>query len=91
LGPGFALHGHLDFILQALDKFPGRGWRLIRVGMRSPVIRNRHMAIRALGAWRRSEWPPEAEPYVRKCASEEPDEKVRSSFEKLLAKVDPRE
>lgn len=85
LGPAFAHHSHLDFVLQELARFPRQGWPFIKAGMKSPVIRNRNMAIRALGAWPRAEWPTEAEGYARGCAANEPDEKVRAWFEKLIA------
>ncbi|MCC6333981.1 MAG: hypothetical protein IT380_08335 [Myxococcales bacterium] len=85
LGPGFTAHGHLDSVLQALTRFPRQGWPFLRAGMKSPVTRNRNLAIRALGAWPRADWPEEAEAYVRGCAAAEPDEKVRAWFERLLA------
>ena len=48
MGPAYTQHSHLDFILQELGRFPGKGWDLIRTALRSPVIRNRNMALRAL-------------------------------------------
>ena len=51
LGPGFELHRCIDFILQDLARFPGKGWPVIRVALRSPVIRNRMMTLRALEGW----------------------------------------
>lgn len=85
LGPAFAHHSHLDFVLQELPRFPRQGWPFIKAGMKSPVIRNRNMAIRALAAWPREDWPTEADGYVRGCASNEPDENVREWFEKLIS------
>jgi hypothetical protein len=47
--------GALDFILQDLRRFPGKGRPLIRAGLQSPVVRNRNMTVRALAAWGRGE------------------------------------
>src|ERR1700730_14682072 len=48
LGQDFRPHQALDWVLQDLRRFPGRGWRLIKAGVCSPVVRNRNMAINAL-------------------------------------------
>jgi len=62
-----------------------QGWVFIKTGMRSPAIRSRNMAVRPLASWPRSEWPEEASAYVRECAANEPDEKLKTWFEALLA------
>jgi hypothetical protein len=85
MGPSFVHHSRLDFLLQELGRFPQRGWPFIKAGLKSPVIRNRHMAIRALGAWPRASWPADASAYIRGCAPGEPDEKVRAALEQLIA------
>jgi len=84
LGPEFATHSALDFILQDLDRFPGRGWPLIAAGLRSPVVRNRNMALRALEAWPRAAWPADAQALLRSAAEREPDAGTREHFERLL-------
>jgi hypothetical protein len=85
LGPAWANHGHLDFVLQDLRRFPGKGWSLIRAGIRSPVIRNRHMALRALSPWGIERWPSGAEGVLRATLADEPDKDVREEIELLLA------
>jgi hypothetical protein len=85
LGAEYRDHSKLDFVLQDLRRFPGRGWPLIRAGLQSPVIRNRHMAITALAAWSRSDWPPEAEHAIRRGLDAEPDDEVKAALEALLA------
>jgi hypothetical protein len=37
IGRAWASHRHLDFVLQDLRRWPGKGWPLIHAGMRSPV------------------------------------------------------
>jgi hypothetical protein len=84
LGPRWKHHGHLDFVLQELGRFPGKGWTLIRAGIRSPVVRNRHMALRALSAWGRARWPADARPLLEQAAKDDPDENVRAELGALL-------
>jgi len=61
LGLDFQAHSALDFVLQDLRRFPGKGWPLIRAGLKSPVTRNRNMAVRAIAAWQRPSWPAETD------------------------------
>ena len=76
-GPAWRSHGHLDVVLQDLRRFPGKGWPLLRAGLQSPVVRNRHMALRALSAWSRPAWPPDAESTLIQARDREPDPDVR--------------
>jgi hypothetical protein len=85
LGAEYRQHGALDFILQSLGEFPGQGWPLVRAGLRSPVTRNRNMALRTLGAWGRAQWPEDAQTLLLQALREEPDDQVRSRMEQLLA------
>jgi hypothetical protein len=84
-GAEFRHHRALDWILQDLRRFPGRGWPLIHAGLRSPVTRNRHMALAAFAHWERRGWPPEAELLLRQALAEEPDEQVRERLRRVLA------
>lgn len=85
LGPSHAPHNHLDFILQDLRRFPGQGWDFIRAGLRSPVTRNRNMALNALSRWGRENWKPDTEMALRRGLREEPKPDVRERFERVLA------
>jgi hypothetical protein len=85
LGPAWAHHSHLDFVLQDLRRFPGKGWPLIRAGIRSPVVRNRHMALRAFSKWGKDRWPSDASDLLATALKEEPDESVRSKLQTVLA------
>lgn len=84
-GLPWANHSNLDFVLQDLRRFPGKGWSLIRTGIRSPVVRNRHMALRALSPWGKDRWPSGAEELLRRTLKEDPNAHVRSALETLLA------
>lgn len=85
LGPEHAPHNHLDFILQDLRRFPGQGWDFLRAGLRSPVVRNRNMALNALSRWGRENWEPDTEMALRRGLREEPTADVRERFERVLA------
>lgn len=84
LGPGYEAHSALDWMLQGLKRFPGRGWELIRAGLRSPVVRNRNMALHAFSAWPRDLWPSEALGLLQQAAREEPNANVRVRIEQAI-------
>ena len=84
LGPEWSAHGALDWILQDLGPFPGRGWSLIAAGLRSPVVRNRNMALNALEAWGAANWPDKARTALRHARSVEPNDDVRERIDALL-------
>ena len=84
VGRGFEQHSCLDYVLQELRRFPGYGESLIGAGLRSPVVRNRNMAIAALAAWTREKWSDGLEQSLRSAASIEPDEDVRKRMQKVL-------
>jgi hypothetical protein len=84
LGSEWSAHGQLDFVLQDLRRFPGKGWALIRTGLSSPVVRNRHMALRALSRWEKSRWPADAEGHLRRALELEMDERVLEEIRMVL-------
>ena len=93
LGPEYQPHNTLDWVLQALPRFPEKGWVLIQTGLASPVVRNRNLAMRALAVWPKGAWPEDAEPVVQKAMAEEPDEAIRENLRKVLrgeALAEPR-
>lgn len=84
LGRGFEQHSCLDFILQELHRFPGKGGALIEAGLRSPIVRNRNKAVAALAAWPRAEWPGGLGEELVRAAGCEPNEDVRERMKKAL-------
>jgi hypothetical protein len=85
LGPEFRHHSALDFVLQELHRFPGKGWALIQAGLQSPTVRNRNMAVQALAAWDRTAWPFEAEALLKRAIDLEPNDATRAMMVKALA------
>ena len=86
VGPFGDEHPHqaLDFLLQELPRFPGRGWSLLRVALRSPVIRHRRVALRALAAWPRDLLDGDVRAALEACLRD-PDEHVRDESAAVIA------
>lgn len=84
LGTGFEPHGTLDWMLQLLDKFPGKGWPLIRAGLQSPVVRNRNWSLRVFKNWSRQDWPPDAPQVLQAAAKAEPDDELKRELNAYL-------
>ena len=84
LGRAFEQHSCLDFVLQELRCFPGWGAKLIDAGLRSPVVRNRNMAVAALSAWSVEGLAGELKYSLEQAAECEPDEGVRERMQRVL-------
>lgn len=85
LGPEFKAHSALDMVLQSLDRFSGKGKPLVLAGLRSPVIRNRNMAIKALAGWRAEDRDAEILAALRRAEAEEPQADVKARIERVIA------
>ena len=83
LGEKYAAHTVLDWILQDLKRFPGRGWGLIETGLQSPVTRNRNLALNALLEWPRPSWPEQAPPLLARLRAIEPNQKLRDRLQSI--------
>jgi hypothetical protein len=77
LGMEWRAHGALDWTLQALRDHPGIGADLVLTGLRSPVTRNRNLALKALERWPRANWPPAAHDAVLVVARTDPNADTR--------------
>lgn len=86
LGPDWRPHEALLWSLQALRAHPGIGGELLVVGLQSPVVSNRNMALKALEAWPDEDWPAAARPLVATLATSDPRPKTRG----LAATLDGR-
>ncbi|WP_392558837.1 hypothetical protein [Orbus mooreae] len=84
LGPEFKLHRNLDSFLQELGRFPGMGEDLLLIGLNSPVIRNRNMALNAIESWDRQLWSPELKHVLKTLAQNEPNEDTKQRVITLL-------
>jgi len=84
LGKRFDAHSCLDYVLQDLKRFPGKGLTLIFAGLRSPVVRNRHLALSALEAWERPLNSEGLLAALTRASREEMDEKLAKRISSLL-------
>ncbi|HEY6250320.1 MAG TPA: hypothetical protein VI685_10180 [Candidatus Angelobacter sp.] len=84
VGPGFEPHQVLDTVLQDLRRFPQRGWPFIKIGLQSSVVRNRNMALKALQAWPREEWPADAFPLLKQAERLEPDADLKEQLAQAI-------
>ncbi len=84
LKPESAAHDCLNYVLQALRKHPGKGVELIKVGLNSPVIPNRNMAVYALSAWGRANWPDELAKALKKAVELEPEDDLKMRMQQVL-------
>jgi hypothetical protein len=62
-----------------------RGALFILAGLRSPVIRNRNIALRALAAWGAERWSPEISEALQTAARIEPDDDLKARSARVLA------
>ncbi len=84
LGERFQAHQKLDWVLQDLRRFPGKGWTLIKAGLQSPVVRNRNMAVNALAAWERKNWTNNAKAVLTTAYEVEPNGQTKELMKKVI-------
>ncbi|MES9991166.1 MAG: hypothetical protein ABW098_04395 [Candidatus Thiodiazotropha sp.] len=84
MGPEYNWHSVLDYILQDLDQYPGKGEKLILTGLQSPVIRNRNMALKALTAWSLDIRGEKITDSLKSAYKLEPDADVKDSIKNVI-------
>jgi hypothetical protein len=70
-------HTALELVLQRLKDFPGQGMNLIAAGLRSPIVRNRNLAINALAAADAATVSSQARNMVELALQEETNAEIR--------------
>jgi hypothetical protein len=83
-GPAYEIHRCLDFVVQGLDRYPGKGEALILAALASPVTRNRNMALKALSTWSADERSDELDCALNGALSVEPVDDLRTRILKVL-------
>jgi hypothetical protein len=87
LGSEFGAHGCLDSVLQEMRREGVFSNKLVAAGLRSPVVRNRNMALTALGKHAVSEWGPEVRGALRLLLADEPRDDVRARVQAQAARL----
>ncbi len=85
LGQEFEDDTALAMVIQGLNRFPGAGWDLLRIGLRNRVCGVRNATIRVLGEWEREVWPSGVMVELRGAAAREPDDGIRQRIEDLMS------
>lgn len=84
-GPGFEDHAHLELVVQELARFPGKGVAFLGAALQSPTVRNRNMALRALAAWSKPNWPNSLVIALDRAIAQEPSAEVKRAMERVRA------
>ncbi len=87
LGPAYRAHGCLDFIVQEMRREGVFSALLVATALRSPVVRNRNMALAALENHPFEEWGPSLTEALRRAASAEPDEQIRERMRAVAGRT----
>lgn len=74
----------LDILLQELPRFPGLGHTLLLAGVTSPLVRSRHLALRAIAAWPPPQRDAELLDALRRAHDNEPVAAVQQHFRSVL-------
>jgi len=74
----------LDTIITYLEGFPRKGEKIILTGLKSPVTRNRNMAIKVLNKWKKENWSVEIENEIKHLRDIEPNKNTKENIERLL-------
>ncbi|MCL2098266.1 MAG: hypothetical protein FWH23_05850 [Bacteroidales bacterium] len=85
LGSTYSQFMCLDTIITYLENYPQKGERIILTGLKSPITRNRNMAIKVLDKWKRENWSVEIEKEIQNLKNIEPNTDTKENIEKLLS------
>lgn len=87
IGDDFQIYNSINFILQGLRKFPGKGEPIILYAMDSPVIGNRNGFLNVLEEWGFNNLSDNILEKLYKLVRIEPNEKVRERVNHVLDQV----
>lgn len=83
-GDNYNTHASLEYATTFLEKHPKFGEKIIQTALRSPVTRNRNMAIKVLDKWNKENWSTEIEREVRLLCEVEPNDDTKENIKRLL-------
>lgn len=87
LGDDYQIYSIIDFVLQVLRRFPGKGEAIILYAMDSPVIRNRNGFLNVLNEWGYERLSKNILNKLSKLARIEPDEEIKERVNDILTQV----
>jgi len=83
-GDNYNKHASLEYATTFLENFPKMGEKIILTALRSPVTRNRNMAIRVLDKWKQVNWSTEIEKEIKHLGQIEPNSNTKENIQRLL-------
>lgn len=83
-GENYNKHASLDYVITYLKNYPKKGEKIILTALKSPVTRNRNIAISVLDKWKQENWSPEIEREIRYLREIEPNKDTKENIERLL-------
>lgn len=84
-GDNYNKHASHEYATTFLENYPKMGEKIIQTALRSPVTRNRNMAIKVLDKWKQENWSPEIEKEIRYLREFEPNNDTKENIERLLS------
>ena len=84
LGSNYSKFMCLDTIITYLENYPKKGEKIILTGLKSPVTRNRNMAVKVLDKWGRENWSTEIEKEMHHLKDTEPNKDTKENIKRLL-------
>jgi hypothetical protein len=86
-GPEFRPHNCLDSLVQRMQQGEGLSGPLVAAALRSPVVRNRHLAASALEAHPVEAWGPDVRRALGQTRQDETDEQLREKWRELAERL----
>lgn len=84
IGPEYQKHQSLDFVITYLENHKSKGEELLIAGLKSPVTRNRNMAIRALNKWGKKYWTENIKNELQYLKGIEPNTDTKENLIRLI-------
>lgn len=84
VGPPSFHQSQLTNLLPMLSRYPGKGWPLLRAGIRSPDTSDRYFALIAFSRWGTARWPSDARKLLIDALWHEPDDQIRPILQTVL-------
>jgi hypothetical protein len=83
-GENYNNFNSLDTVITFLKNYPKKGEQIILTGLKSPVTRNRNMAIKVLEKWKKENWSSDIEREIRHLNEVEPNTDTKENIKRLL-------
>lgn len=83
-GDNYNKYSCLEYATTFLENYPKKGDKIILTALKSPVTRNRNMAINVLDKWKKENWSSEIEKEIKHLEKIEPNNDTKENIVRLL-------